>query len=138
MSIDGLTVLPSAHDAERTAERLIEAVEARGITVLADIDHGKAAADAGLDLRPTRVILFGNAKAGTPVMQDVQTAAIDLPLKALVWQDADGATWLGYNDPAWIARRHGLGTGADPTIALLSRALAAVAEEACGAAREKE
>ena len=137
MSVDGLIVLPSAHDAERTAERLIEAVEGRGITVLADIDHGKAAADAGLDLRPARVILFGNAKAGTPVMQHVQTAAIDLPLKALVWQDADGATWLGYNDPAWIARRHGAGTGSDQAVALLARALAAVAEEACGEAAKK-
>ncbi|MGX1307656.1 uncharacterized protein (DUF302 family) [Amorphus suaedae] len=134
MSVDGLTVLPSAHDPDRTAERLIAAVEARGITVLADIDHARAAAAAGLDLRPTRVILFGNAKAGTPLMQDVQAAAIDLPLKALVWQDADGRTWLGYNDPAWIAQRHGVGPGSDQTIALLGRALAAVAEEACGQA----
>lgn len=138
MNVDGLIVLPSAHDPDRTAERLIEAVEGRGISVFADIDHGKAAAEAGLDLRPTRVIIFGNAKAGTPLMLDVQTAAIDLPLKALVWQDAGGTTWLGYNDPEWIARRHAVGAGLDQTIALLSRALAAVAEEACAATAEKK
>jgi uncharacterized protein (DUF302 family) len=133
MSADGLIILPSAHDPDRTVARLIEAVEARGIPVLADIDHGKAAVDAGLDLRPTRLIIFGNAKAGTPLMQDAQTAAIDLPLKALVWRDADGATWLGYNAPDWIAQRHAIGTGLDQTITLLGRTLAAVAEEACSA-----
>src|SRR5262249_18534229 len=77
----------------------------RGLTVFARIDHAAGAAEVGLSLPPTWLLIFGNAKAGTPLMQSAQTIGIDLPLKALVWQDASGKTWLSYNDPAWLAKR---------------------------------
>ena len=79
------------------------------MSVFAHIDRAAGAAAVGLPLRPTNVLLFGNAKGGTPLMQSIQTIGIDLPLKMLVWQDAAGDTWLSYNDPDWIAKRHGLG-----------------------------
>ena len=77
------------------------------MTILARIDHAAAAANVGMALRPTEVLIFGNPLAGTPLMQAAQTIGIDLPLKALVWQDDAGKTWLAYNDPTWLARRHG-------------------------------
>ena len=76
--------------------------------MFARIDHAEGASAAGLSLRPTELLIFGNAKGGTPLMQAVQTIGIDLPLKALVWQDASGETWLSWNDPAWLAARHGV------------------------------
>jgi uncharacterized protein (DUF302 family) len=130
MTIAGLTTRPSAHDPKQTADRLDAALHARGLTVFARIDHTAGAAAVGLALRPTELLIFGNAKGGTPLMQAAQTIGIDLPLKALIWQDAAGATWLGYNDPAWLAQRHGIGPDAAATIALLSAMLHAVAQEA--------
>jgi uncharacterized protein (DUF302 family) len=124
---EGLIILASRHGPKETMDRLATAVAEKGMTVLARIDHAGAAAKAGLDLGPTDVLIFGNPKAGTPLMQAAQTAGIDLPLKALVWQDAAGKTWLGYNDPAWIAKRHGADA---PTLALMSAAMAAVARTA--------
>ena len=91
-------------------DRLVAEVQAKGLTVFARIDHAAGASDAGLALRPTELVIFGNAKGGTPLMQANQAIGIDLPLKALVWQEASGDTWLSYNDPAWLARRHGLGS----------------------------
>ena len=99
--------------------------------MFARIDHAAGAAAVGLSLRPTEVLIFGNAKGGTPLMQSVQTIGIDLPLKALVWQDASGDTWLSYNDPAWLAHRHGLsGAATRQRSAMLSAALRAVAKAA--------
>jgi uncharacterized protein (DUF302 family) len=88
--------------------RLEATVTAKGMMVFARIDHAAGAADAGLPLRPTDLLIFGNARGGTPLMQAEQTIGIDLPLKVLVWQDASGATWLTWNDPRWLAGRHGL------------------------------
>jgi uncharacterized protein (DUF302 family) len=102
------------------------------MSVFAHIDHGAGATAVGLTLRPTDVFLFGNAKGGTPLMQSLQTIGIDLPLKMLVWQDADGDTWLSYNDPHWIARRHGLGQEAEAAISAMSTALGALAKIAAG------
>jgi len=110
--------------------RLVAAVTERGMQIMARIDQAGATAKAGMELRPTEVVLFGNPKAGAPLMQAVQTIAIDLPLKALVWQDADGKTWLAYNDPAWIARRHHIPAGMERTLVAMSDALAAVAKAA--------
>jgi uncharacterized protein (DUF302 family) len=81
-------------------------------------------------LRPTELLIFGNAKGGTPLMQSDQTVGIDLPLKALIWEDADGKTWLAYNDPKWIAQRHGLGGDADRVVESLAAALKALARAA--------
>src|SRR5216684_7926474 len=110
--------------------RLEAEVKARGMTVFARIDHAAGATGAGLSLQPTEVLIFGNAKAGTPLMQSVQTIGIDLPLKAMVWQDASGVTWLSYNDPAWLAQRHGLGSATSTAIGNIVAALAAVTKAA--------
>ncbi len=107
MAADGLTTIKSAYSAQETMARLEAAVIAKGMTVFAHIDHAASAVEAGLPLRPTELLIFGSPKGGTPVMQSVQTAGIDLPLKALVWQDEAGITWLSYNTPTWIAERHG-------------------------------
>ena len=102
------------------------------MTVFARIDHAAGAAQAGLSLRPTEVLIFGNAKAGTPLMQANQTMGIDLPLKALVWQDADGKVWLSYNEPNWLATRHGLATATKATVDAMAGGLGALAMGAAG------
>ena len=111
MAAEGLISQKSQFQPKETMERLESAVAKRGLTVFARVDHAAGAAEVNLSLRPTDLLIFGNAKGGTPLMQAVQTAGIDLPLKALVWQDGDGSTWLSYNDPAWIAGRHGVRAG---------------------------
>jgi uncharacterized protein (DUF302 family) len=127
MAADGLTTMRSDHGPKETMDRLAAAVKAKDLTVFARIDHAAGAAKVGLSLRPTELLIFGNAKGGTPLMQIDQTVGIDLPLKAIVWQDASGDTWLSYNDPGWIAKRHGLGHEADATINAMSAALNAFA-----------
>ncbi|MGC8703483.1 MAG: DUF302 domain-containing protein [Thiomonas sp.] len=97
----------SPHDVAVTMQRLERAVDGAGLKVFARIDHAAAAHKVGMKLRPTQLLIFGNPKAGTLLMQCSQTAGIDLPLKMLVWQDADGQTWLGYTNPQAIAQRHG-------------------------------
>ena len=133
MTPDGLTICPSQHGPKETMDRLVAAVTGRGMAILARIDHAGAAAKVGMDLRPTEVVLFGNPRGGTPLMQAVQTMGIDLPLKALVWQDEAGKTWLGYNDPNWLAQRHGALVGTERPLGAMTDALAAVAKEATGA-----
>jgi uncharacterized protein (DUF302 family) len=130
MSANGLTTLPSAHNAKETIDRLMSGVKAKGMTVFARIDHAAGAKEAGMALRPTELLIFGNAKGGTPLMQAAQTAGIDLPLKALVWQDEAGKTWLSYNDPHWLGRRQGLGSESEPVLNALAGALAALAKAA--------
>ena len=104
---DGLVVVKSPHSAADTASRLVVAVQARGLKLFARIDHAAGAATIGTTLRPTEVFIFGNPQGGTPLLECAQTADIDLPLKALVWQDDKGLVWFGYNDPAWMAARYG-------------------------------
>jgi uncharacterized protein (DUF302 family) len=130
MAADGLTTLRSSYGPKDTMTRLEAEVKARGMTVFARIDHAAGAAGVGLSLRPTELLIFGNAKAGTPLMQMVQTTGIDLPLKALVWEDASGDTWLSYNDPAWLAQRHGVAGETETVIGMMSKALDAVAQAA--------
>jgi uncharacterized protein (DUF302 family) len=91
-----------------TLERLETIVQAKGLTILARIDHSGDAANAGLKMQPTKLLIFGNAKSGTPLMIASPSAAIDLPLKALVWQDDDGQVWLSYNSPDYLKERHGI------------------------------
>jgi uncharacterized protein (DUF302 family) len=130
MAADGLTTVRSSHGPKDTMNRLEAAVKAKGLTVFARIDHAAGAAEAGLSLRPTEVLIFGNARGGTPLMQSAQTIGIDLPLKVLVWEDAAGSTWLSYNDPAWLAKRQGLGHEVDATVSALAGALEAFAQTA--------
>ena len=130
MAADGLTTIKSNYGPKETMDRLEAAVKAKNLTVFARIDHAAGAAEVGLSLRPTVLLIFGNARGGTPLMQSNQTVGIDLPLKALVWQDASGDTWLSYNDPSWIAKRHGLGHEADATVNAMSAALDGIARTA--------
>jgi uncharacterized protein (DUF302 family) len=130
MTADGLTTLPSSFGPKETVERLAAEIKARHITVFARIDHQAEAAAVGLTLQPTEVVIFGNANSGTPLMEAGQTAAIDLPLKALVWQEASGKTWVSYNDPQWIAKRHGLGRESQKTVTAMAALLEAVAKAA--------
>jgi uncharacterized protein (DUF302 family) len=105
-------------------------VMARGMIAFAHVDHAAAAAAAGLSLRPTELLIFGNASGGTPLMELVQTTGIDLPLKALVWQDASGITWLSYSEPSWIAKRHGVDSTVTATVSVLTAALTQMARSA--------
>jgi uncharacterized protein (DUF302 family) len=132
MPENGLVTLPSAHDFGTTLARLVAVLEARGITIFARIDHAAGAADLGLALRPTTLLVFGNPAAGTPLMQAAQAVGIDLPLKALVWQDADGTVKLSYNDPAWVAARHAIGDAVAPAVAALRAGLETLAQHATG------
>ena len=130
MTTQGLTTIQSNFGPKDTMNKLEAAVQAKGMTVFARIDHAAGATAAGLTLRPTEVLIFGNAKGGTPLMNSVQTIGLDLPLKALVWQDASGNTWLSYNDPAWLAKRHGIGAETEPAVNNMTAALNAVAKAA--------
>lgn len=130
MAVDGLITIKSAFGPEETMNRFEAEVRAKGMTVFAHIDHAAGAAAIGLSLQPTDLLIFGNAKAGTPLMQSLQTIGIDLPLKALVWQDQSGTTWLSYNDPAFLVRRHGLDETAKATVNAMVAALNAVASKA--------
>jgi len=128
VAADGLIALRSNYAPQETMNRLETEVKAKGLAVFARIDHAAGAAEVGLSLRPTELLIFGNAKGGTPLMQAAQTIGIDLPLKALVWQDASGTTWLSYNDPNWLAKRRGLGPEADATVKAMAAALDATAK----------
>jgi uncharacterized protein (DUF302 family) len=133
MSDDGLITIASKLSVKETIDRLASTVTSKGMTVFGRIDHGAGAAQVGMPLRPTEVLIFGNARGGTPLMQAKQTIGIDLPLKALAWEDADGKVWLTSNDPAWLARRHGLGADVNANVEALRAGLAAVTKAAVGA-----
>nr|WP_253610526.1 MULTISPECIES: DUF302 domain-containing protein [unclassified Bradyrhizobium] len=130
MSTDGLTTVRSSFGPQETMKRLEAEVRAKGMTVFAHIDHAAGAAAVGLPLRPTDLLIFGAAKGGTPLMQASQTIGIDLPLKALVWQDEAGSTFLSYNDPAFLTHRHGLDESVKPVVEAMSDALKAIAAKA--------
>jgi len=133
MAAAGLITIASSRGPKETVNRLEAAVKAKGMTVFARIDHAAGAAEVGMSLRPTQLLIFGNARGGTPLMQAMQTIGIDLPLKALVWQDAAGTTWLSYNDPRWLAQRHGTGHDIEATVNAMAAALDAVARAATAA-----
>lgn len=111
MSDNGLISVPSEFTTGATMERLLAALRSHNMTVFARIDHAANASAAGMTLRPTEVVIFGNPKGGTVLMQEEQRIGLDLPLKALVWQDAAGKAWVGYTDPVWLARRYGVSAG---------------------------
>ncbi len=104
---DGVIRIKSTNSFESTVNKLVAALNAKGMTVFAQIDHSAGAKKVGLELLPTKVIIFGNPKVGTHFMKCAQSAGIDMPLKALVTEDADGNTWYSYNDPTYLAKRHG-------------------------------
>ena len=129
MSENGLITVRCELPVRETTDRLAEVVAAAGLTVFARIDHGGNAAAVEMELRPTELLIFGSPRGGTPLMQDQQTVGIDLPLKALVWEDADGSVWLTYNDAEWVAQRHGL-TSCQDAIDAIAKGQAAVAGKA--------
>jgi len=125
---DGLIAFKSSYSSNETMDRFERVVKERGLNVFARINHADGAAKIGKSLRPTEVIIFGNPQGGTPFMECSQTVGIDLPLKALVWEDASSHVWLGYNDPVYLAKRHGV---ADcPVAGKLGKALAGMTEAA--------
>src|SRR5882724_10732862 len=132
MAADGLTTIPSSYGPKETMDRLEAEIKAKGMTVFARVDHAAGAAQVGLTLRPTEVLIFGNAKAGTPLMQSNQSIGIDLPLKVLIWEDASGKVWLSYNEPSWLAKRHGLGAESQPAVEGMAAGLSTLARRAAG------
>jgi len=126
MSRNGLITISSSRSVHETIDRLVARVTTLGLNVFARIDHAAGAAKVSMPLRPTELLIFGNPKGGTPLMQDQQTAGIDLPVKALAWEDGDGKVWLTYNDAAWLAERHGLGSSSAEAVKAIAAGLAAV------------
>jgi uncharacterized protein (DUF302 family) len=124
-----LVTLPSARGATETVGRLKALLAQKGIEVFAHIDHAAAAKQVGLPLRPTQVLIFGNPKAGTPLMQDRQTIGLDLPLRALVWEDGEGKVWLSYRRVEDLARQHHV-TGHDNAVKALDAGRAGLARAA--------
>ena len=102
----GIESLPSKYSVDKTLERLQSILKEKGIAVFAVVDHSGEAAKVGMEMRPTKLVIFGNPKGGTPLMIAAPTVAIDLPLKALIWEDSDGNTWISYNSPEYLEQRH--------------------------------
>jgi uncharacterized protein (DUF302 family) len=125
---NGLIHLASQHSVEETMQRLEGLLSERSISIFARIDHSGEAAKVGLAMRPTKLLIFGSPKGGTPLMQAAPTVAIDLPLKALFWEDAEGKVWLTYNDPAYLQQRHGFPPALLPNIAAVSGLFAKAVE----------
>lgn len=126
---NGLVSVKSAHDVKTTADRLEAVLKKKGMTVFTRIDHAKGAKSVGNDLRPTELVIFGNPKIGSKLMQCAQTIAIDLPQKALIWQDGGGQVWLSYNEPTELAKRHRL-PGCEKVIQKVTGALGKFAKAA--------
>lgn len=126
---DGLVEMKSTSSVKETLNKFEATAKERGLMIFARIDHAAGAQKIGATLRPTELLIFGNPQGGTPLMACAQTAGIDLPLKALAWEDAAGQVWLGYNDPQYVATRHGA-KDCLPLAAKLRKALDALAAEA--------
>lgn len=128
MSTSGIVNIPSHHSVDDTIEKLKSMLSAKGVTLFALIDHSGEAEKVAMKMRPTKLLIFGNPKAGTPVMQTAPTVAIDLPLKILVWEDADAKVWLSYNSAEYLAQRHHVPSDLLPALAAVE-GLAAKAVE---------
>lgn len=129
--MEGLTSIRSRFGPKETMDRLETEIRTQGMTVFARIDHAAGAAGVELKLAPTELIIFGNARGGTPLMQSAQTVGIDLPLKILVWENRAGKTWISYNEPSWIAQRHSVAK-AEPIVSKMAAALNAMSKVAAG------
>ena len=115
----GLVDIPSDHSVDETVERLKAILQSKGITLFALIDHSGEATKAGMKMRPTKLLIFGNPKAGTPVMLAAPSSAIDLPLKILIWEDAQGRAWVTYNSPAYLQERHNIPVELLPNVSVI-------------------
>jgi uncharacterized protein (DUF302 family) len=130
MSDVGLITIPSSFSVKETLDRLEREAKSHGLTIFARVDHAAGAAQVSMPLRPTEVLIFGNPKGGTPLMQDHQTAGLDLPIKALAWEDANGKVWLTRDDSAWIAKRHGLGEKSAAAVAAVEAGISMLTKAA--------
>jgi len=133
MTDDGIVSVQSGFSAKETIERLLVALAEKNLTVFARVDHAAGAASVGMSLRTTELVIFGSPKGGTPLMQDRQSAGIDLPLKALIWEDAERRVWLSYNEPAWIAQRHSLGSRSSSAVTAMADLLRQIVRGVTGA-----
>jgi len=125
---NGIKKVSSNHSVEETVERLKGILQAKGVTLFALIDHSGEAEKVDFAMKPTKLLIFGNPKAGTPVMLAAPSSALDLPLKILVWEDAEGKVWLSYNSAEYLGKRHGVPQGLLQNLAAVEK----VAEEAAG------
>ena len=127
LASDGIVNVQSTFNVEETADRMESILKEKGMTVFNRIKHSEAAAAVGIELRNTELILFGNPKVGSPLMKCQQSAAIDLPQKALIWEDDKATVWISYNNPRYLEKRHNI-TGCEEVISKIERALAGIAE----------
>ncbi len=128
--MQGLITVPSDFSVTETIDRIVAVAQSKGLTVFARIDHATNAREVGLPLRPTELIIFGNPKAGTILMQDKQTTGIDLPVKALAWEDETGKVWLTYNAADWLEDRHALSENSTAVLKAIQGGLMVVANAA--------
>ena len=126
---DGVVNVASTFTVGETADRLERVLTSKGMTIFKRVKHSEGAQGVGIDIRPTQLIIFGNPKVGSPLMRCQQSIALDLPQKALIWQDQDSKVWISYNDPAYLEQRHGV-TGCDKVFAKVTKALAAMTKSA--------
>ena len=124
----GLIDISSNHSVDETVKKLKGILQAKGITLFALVDHSGEAAKAGMKMRPTKLLIFGNPKGGTPVMLAAPSSAIDLPLKILVWEDVQGKVWITYNSPSYLQERHNIPPDLLPNIAVIETLAAKAAE----------
>jgi uncharacterized protein (DUF302 family) len=129
---DGLVTLVSRRSVHDTIDALCEAVVKVGLQVFLRVDHAANAKQVGMELRPTELLMFGNPVNGTVLMQDEQAAGLDLPMRALAWEDENGEVWLTYNDPHWIGRRHELGYKSQDVLKMIETGMATIARAATG------
>ena len=130
MEAAGLVTIRSQVSVSETIDRIVAGATRRGLMVFARIDHADGAGKVGMRLRPTELVIFGHPRGGSPLMQDRQTAGIDLPIKALAWEDAEGKVWLTYNDAHWLVERHGLGPQSADAVKAIAAGLSLLATEA--------
>jgi uncharacterized protein (DUF302 family) len=123
-SVPGFISKPSQHSVPETIQRLSAALKSKGVAIFALVDHSGEAEKAGLKMLPTQLLIFGNPKAGTPLMVAAPSTAIDLPIKALAWEDADGKVWLSYNSPDYLQQRHGFPAELEKNLAAVEPLLA--------------
>ena len=126
---DGLVNVPSTFNVEETADRMESVLHEKGMTIFKRIKHSEAAANVGIELRKTELIIFGNPKVGSPLMKCQQSVAIDLPQKALIWEDDNAKVWISYNDPRYLEKRHNI-AGCEEVISKIEKALAGIAKSA--------
>jgi uncharacterized protein (DUF302 family) len=124
----GLVSIPSTHSVDETVERFNNILASKGVALFALIDHSGEAEKAGLKMPPTKLLIFGSPKAGTPLMLAAPSSAIDLPLKVLVWEDVEGNVWLSYNSPEYLQGRHGFAPELAANIAVVGTLVAKAAQ----------